>query len=153
MAHLAARPLTPVEFQVVDLVADGLSNREIAERLFSTVPTVKSQLARITARFPGRDRAGLVGCMYLTGRFVRRPLPEDAPVPRVTRRQHDVLAGIARGWPNAEIAGRLGISENTVKCHVVLLLRVFAGRNRAHLVRLAVDAGVLRLVPAEAGAR
>jgi len=132
----------------MDLVADGLVNKEIARALCLSELTVKQHLVRISMRFGVGDRAGMVGCLYLKGWFRRREPGSDARVPQVTPRQYEVLVGVARGLSNTEIGDRLGISTDTVKTHVALLLKRFGGRNRAHLVRLAVDAGVLRLVPA-----
>ena len=42
--------LTPTEGQVVGLVASGLSNKEVAARLFMSVPTVKSHLTHVFAK-------------------------------------------------------------------------------------------------------
>ena len=40
------------------------------------------------------------------------------PVPRLTRRQKDLLRLLAAGHTNAQIARRLGISEGTVRTHL-----------------------------------
>ena len=51
--------LTPVERDVVRLVADGHTNAEIAERLFISVNTVKTHLSRVYARVDVDGRADL----------------------------------------------------------------------------------------------
>jgi DNA-binding NarL/FixJ family response regulator len=52
--------LTPRELEVLGLIAGGLSNREIAERLFLSEATVKTHVNRIFAKTGSRDRAQAV---------------------------------------------------------------------------------------------
>jgi DNA-binding NarL/FixJ family response regulator len=49
--------LTPREAEVLELIAAGRSNAEIAGSLFLTVATVKSHVNAIFAKLPARDRA------------------------------------------------------------------------------------------------
>jgi DNA-binding NarL/FixJ family response regulator len=49
--------LTPQEGQVLELMGDGLSNAEIAARLYLSVATVKSHINAIFAKLGVRDRA------------------------------------------------------------------------------------------------
>jgi len=53
--------LTPTELLVVELVADGVSNKDIAAKLFMSVPTVKSHLTHVYAKLDMRNRAELSG--------------------------------------------------------------------------------------------
>lgn len=64
-SQLAA--LTPREREVVALVAAGLSNDEIAERLFVTPLTAKTHANRAMTKLGARDRAQLVVIAYQTG--------------------------------------------------------------------------------------
>ncbi|MFD5384363.1 response regulator [Streptomyces sp. NPDC127074] len=59
--------LTPREKEVVTLVAAGLSNDEIAERLFVTPLTAKTHANRAMTKLGARDRAQLVVIAYQTG--------------------------------------------------------------------------------------
>lgn len=49
-------PLSPREVEILQLVADGLTNREIAERLFLAEGTVKNYVSNILAKIGARDR-------------------------------------------------------------------------------------------------
>ena len=53
--------LTPTEHQVVALVAEGLTNPQIAERLIMGRATVKTHLEHIFTKLGIRSRAGLAG--------------------------------------------------------------------------------------------
>ncbi|MHA6760897.1 response regulator [Streptacidiphilus sp. PAMC 29251] len=59
--------LTPREREVMGLVALGLSNDEIAERLFVTSVTAKTHANRAMLKLGARDRAQLVVIAYETG--------------------------------------------------------------------------------------
>ncbi|TSB42345.1 response regulator transcription factor, partial [Streptomyces benahoarensis] len=60
-------PLTPREHEVVTLVAAGLSNDDIAERLYVTSLTAKTHVNRAMTKLGARDRAQLVVIAYQTG--------------------------------------------------------------------------------------
>lgn len=59
--------LSPREAEVLRLVAQGLSNREIAQRLYISEPTVKSHINRLFAKTGVRDRAQAVQYAYRHG--------------------------------------------------------------------------------------
>lgn len=58
----------------------------------------------------------------------------DLPVHGLTQRQLDVLALLARGLPNKLIARELGLSEGTVKVHLLAIFRALDVRNRTEAV-------------------
>ena len=59
--------LTTREREVLALIAHGLSNTQIAEKLVMSVPTAKTHVSRILAKLGARDRAQLVVMAYQSG--------------------------------------------------------------------------------------
>jgi LuxR family maltose regulon positive regulatory protein len=53
-------PLTPRELEILNLIADGMSNRDIAESLVITVGTVKSYTSQIYDKLGVRSRTQAV---------------------------------------------------------------------------------------------
>lgn len=58
----------------------------------------------------------------------------DTPLAQLTVRERELLAVLARGWTNQQIANRTGISENTVKYHLKNLYEKLGVKNRAMAV-------------------
>ena len=77
--------------------------------------------------------------------FVSRPIkPIDDPrLSQLTSREREVLAAVAKGLSNAELAEELFMSHATAKTHVSHLLTKFAARDRAQLVVLAYETGLI----------
>lgn len=73
-----------------------------------------------------------------------RPAPVRSG-PALTRREAEVLALVAEGLTNAEVAGRLVLGTETVRTHVAALLRKLGARDRTQAVVLAYEAGLVDL--------
>ena len=80
--------------------------------------------------------------------FARRPgsppSETSTALGTLTPREAEVLAAVARGLSNTEIAEQLFMSQATAKTHVSRLLAKLHARDRAQLVVIAYEAGVVR---------
>jgi DNA-binding NarL/FixJ family response regulator len=83
----------------------------------------------------------LAGGVYVPPNLVAetsaRTANNGAAAPGLTGRQMDVLRLLARGLPNKAIARELGVSEGTVKVHLLAVFRVLDVRNRTAAVLAA----------------
>lgn len=68
-----------------------------------------------------------------------------APVEPLSNRELDVLAGLAEGLSNKQIARSLGISEHTVKFHINAILGKLGAQSRTEAVVRATRAGLILL--------
>jgi DNA-binding NarL/FixJ family response regulator len=82
----------------------------------------------------------------LIGQFAKRLAVDTAVssrLERLTDREREVLAAIARGSSNAEMAEELFIGAATVKSHVSSILTKLGLRDRAQMVVFAYESGLV----------
>ena len=86
----------------------------------------------------------LRGATWKDGECLRRalqgtPMPLPSWAVPFSERQAQVLRGIAAGFPNKEIAARLGVSETSVKCTVQQIFVKTGVRSRSELIRVMLE--------------
>jgi DNA-binding NarL/FixJ family response regulator len=90
-----------------------------------------SVTARLLGAFAGAGPAG----------------PPAQPVEPLTEREEQILATVARGRTNSEIAAELYITLSTVKTHVASLMAKLGVRNRVEIAIWAYETGRVRSGP------
>jgi DNA-binding NarL/FixJ family response regulator len=178
--------LTKAERDVLVLVARGLTNREIADRLCTSTASVKTSIHQASVKLDARNRIEAVffamkdhtinvGEVYslnelvellsslgpetvesmaqlLRDRLERGRVSisaEQTPSARrrqdsvLTTRERDVLALVARGLTNQEIADRLCTSASTVRTYLHQACIKLEARNRAQAFISAVRRSAL----------
>ncbi|ASR37201.1 DNA-binding response regulator [Prauserella marina] len=79
----------------------------------------------------------------LIDRYVTRPLTTGAVLTELTNREREAVSLVAQGLSNDEIADRMVISPLTAKTHVNRAMTKLHARDRAQLVVLAYESGLV----------
>ena len=111
--------------------AESIDLIEAINDLMSGRSPISSRIARVLVR-----RLGMAN---------RDSQPGEQAKNLLTLREMDILWGIAKGFTNAEIAERLGISRQTVPVHIRNIYRKLEASNRAEAVFEASRLGLIRL--------
>ncbi len=145
---------------LVDLFLGAESGPDVCERLLAERPELRvlliSGAGRISAAtaaacgasgfvpkdWPAADVARAVRMVALGIPLFEEALPDSAPI-QLTGREREVLARVAGGATNREIAAELHLSPHTVKEHTSALYRKLDVRNRAEAVQRAQRLGLL----------
>jgi DNA-binding NarL/FixJ family response regulator len=117
--------------------ASGFLLKDVpAERLFEAVRVIAAGEALLA---PAITRRLIAEFARLRPRQQARPDALEALTPRET----EILGLVAEGLSNHEIAGRLVLSDETVKTHVSHVLRKLGLRDRAQAVVVAYESGLV----------
>ena len=110
--------------------------------LLSAVRVVAAGEALLAPRLTRR----LIEAFVAQERAAPGPRPDDA-IAELTPREREVLMLVGRGLSNTEIADELVLSPLTAKTHVARLFQKLDARDRAQLVVLAYETGLV--IPGE----
>jgi DNA-binding NarL/FixJ family response regulator len=145
-AGAEARVLILTTFDLDEYVFEALRAGASGFLLKDVQPAQLVDAVRVVAR--GEALLAPTVTRRLLDRFARSlPGPPEPPAPELaelTDREREVLALLAEGLSNAELAERLFLSETTVKTHVSSILRKLGLRDRVQAVVLAYQAGLVR---------
>jgi DNA-binding NarL/FixJ family response regulator len=119
-----------------------------AERLFDAVRVVAAGEALLA---PGVTRRLISEFARLRPQAAAGPAAVGRPgaLTALTPRETEVLCLVAEGLSNTEIAGRLVVTEETVKTHVSRILAKLGLRDRTQAVVVAYESGLV--IPGAAG--
>jgi DNA-binding NarL/FixJ family response regulator len=153
---------------LLDLRLRDMSGYEVMEKIFTTFPKAKvlvltslegdADIERALAlgasgyvvKGTGRDeliravRSVYAGKKHIPAEVAQR-LAEHLASEKLTPRELEVLALMARGKRNKEIGGELSIAEDTVKMHVKNILAKLEVNDRTEAVTIAMRRGILHL--------
>ncbi|WP_329525730.1 response regulator transcription factor [Streptomyces sp. NBC_01462] len=138
------RVITLTTFDLDEYVYDALAAGADGFLLKDTAPRDIIRAVHVVAA--GQGILHPAAARRLIDRFHHAGRPEvleaRTRVGGLTPRERDVLARLAHGDSNAEIAGALGMRESTVKAHVSRILGALGAGNRVQAALLARDAGL-----------
>ncbi|MCC6677763.1 MAG: response regulator transcription factor [Phycisphaerales bacterium] len=75
--------------------------------------------------------------------FPHAQSPGKSPIDSLSERELEVLRAVARGFTNQRIADEIGLSVKTVESYRARLMKKLGLKERADLVRLAIELGLL----------
>jgi len=141
----ATRVLILTTFDLDEYVFDALRAGASGFLLKDTLPGDLLAAVRVIAN--GEALLAPSVTRRLMAEFARRPPTKPAiasvTADQLTARELEVWSAVARGQSNGEIADTLFISYATAKTHVSRLLTKLGARDRAQLVVLAYESGVV----------
>jgi DNA-binding NarL/FixJ family response regulator len=145
-AGAEARVLILTTFDLDEYVFEALRAGASGFLLKDVQPAQLVDAVRVVAR--GEALLAPTVTRRLLDHFARSlpgaPEPLAPELAELTDREREVLALLADGLSNAELAERLFLSQTTVKTHVSSILRKLGLRDRVQAVVLAYQAGLVR---------
>ncbi|MFI9829077.1 response regulator [Streptomyces sp. NPDC051913] len=123
--------------------ASGFLGKDVtADALLAGVRTVAAGDSLLS---PLATRTVITRFLAAPAKGVRPAVPEDLAA--LTAREREVMAWVAEGCSNEEIAGKLVVSPLTVRTHVHRAMTKLGARDRAQLVVIAYQSGLVQASP------
>ena len=141
----------PISEAAIVLLSEVDDARSVARLLRIGVRAILSResdpdnvLSAINAVYDGLVLLNTATAESLAVVYGDQPLEGDDEVfEEITSRETEVLRMLAEGLANKEIAGRLGISEHTVKFHISSILDKLGASTRTEAVTLGIRRGLI----------
>ena len=131
-------------FELDEYVFDALRNGAAGFLLKDTEPADLLAAIRVVADGDALMSPSIT--RRLIAEFASRSRPSEAPaiLDVLTEREREIVALVGEGLSNGEIADRLVVSPATAKTHVSRAMTKLGVRDRAQLVVLAYETGLVR---------
>jgi DNA-binding NarL/FixJ family response regulator len=139
----ATRVVVLTTFELDEYVFDALRSGASGFLIKDSEPADILRAIRVVAQ--GESLLSPTVTRRVIGEFAGRPAPRRTPVPSLdplTEREREVVALVAEGLSNDEIAERLVVSPATVRTHVGRAMSKLDARDRAQLVVFAFQSGL-----------
>ena len=141
------RILILTTFETDEYVARAL--RAGASGFIGKTASTDDLLAGIRVIASGDSLLSPQATRLLIGRFLATPDPGSHPAPpdslaELTARERELMALAAEGYSNDDIAARLYLSTHTVRTHIHRTMMKLHARDRAQLVVIAYQTGLVR---------
>ncbi|WP_020120102.1 response regulator transcription factor [Streptomyces canus] len=125
--------------------ASGFLGKDVtAEALLSGIRTVAAGDSLLS---PGATRTLITRFLAAPGLGTRLAAADD--LTGLTGREREVMAWVAEGHSNEKIAEKLFVSPLTVRTHVHRAMTKLGARDRAQLVVMAYQSGLVQALPPE----
>jgi DNA-binding NarL/FixJ family response regulator len=129
-------------FDLDEYVYAALQSGASAFLLKDATPEALLDAIRVVAR--GDALLAPTVTRRLIERFADAAPIDDTVLSNLTEREREVLVCVARGLSNAELAAEIHVSPATAKTHVGRVLAKLHARDRAQLVVIAYETGLVR---------
>ncbi|RVX40580.1 LuxR family two component transcriptional regulator [Nonomuraea polychroma] len=143
LAACGVRVVVVTTFDLDEYVYEALRSGASGFLVKDAEPAEIRHAVRVAARGDALLSPGVT--RRLIEEFTARPAGLDADrLAPLTGREREVLAGVARGLTNPQIAERLFMSPLTVKTHVNRMMAKLGVHDRAQLVVIGYETGLVR---------
>jgi DNA-binding NarL/FixJ family response regulator len=131
-------------FELDEYVAEAIRGGASGFLVKDTEPADLVRAVRVAAAGDALLSPGVTRRLLARVADATRDVPPPPGLADLTAREREVLVEVAGGLSNEAIAGRLYLSESTVKTHVSRVMAKLGARDRAQLVVAAYEGGVVR---------